>query len=771
MSGKKLILTEKPSVAQTISAVLGANKRRDGFFEGGDSGDWLISWCYGHLVELAPADAYGEQYKRWSYDSLPILPDVWKYRASEGKKKQLDILRTLMNRADVDSVIIATDAGREGELIGRLVYEQTGCSKPMQRLWLMSLEDSAIREGFNNLRPSADFDNLYHAALCRAKADYMVGINATRLFTCLYGLTLNVGRVQSPTLALIVNREAAVQGFVSEPFYTPEIYCGGFGGAGAAIDDIGDSDGTNGGTNGFTARGERLTDAEVAEVIRSAADGQDAVVVSVEKQRKTTAPPKLYDLTSLQREANRLFGFTAQQTLDYAQSLYERWLITYPRTDSRYLSSDMHGTVTALVEWIQRDMDFNDGADFTPDVDRVIKDSGITDHHAIIPTHSIMNTDTTALPNSECLILNLIACRLLCAVAPVHVYETTTAALECGGHRFTAKGKTTIADGWKSIDNTYRATLKNKPEDDAAEADAYNIGNSGENSEDSDGGSALPELTEGQVLPSVAATVREGRTSSPKRYNDATLLSAMETAGIEDFPDDVERKGLGTPATRAATIEKIIKTGFVERQKKSLVPTAKGINLISVLPDDIKSPLLTAEWEQRLKLVELGELSDAEFLDGIAALTQELVASHRVPVPEYAALFATEPSNNTVVNLDAIIGNCPRCKSPVVEKPKNNGSKGKGGGKMPDYYCTNRACRFCLWRDNRFFEAKRKKLDKKTAVALLTEGRIFFSDLHSEKTGKTYAATIILDDDGERVNFKLEFTNVNPEGSRHNGRA
>ena len=597
----------------------------------------------------------------------------------------------------------------------------------------------------NNLHPSADFDNLYHAALCRAKADYMVGINATRLFTCLYGLTLNVGRVQSPTLALIVNREAAVHGFVSEPFYTPEIYCdvGGSYNVGAGSDDS-DAD-------GFTARGERLMCAGNAEAVRSAADGQDAVVVSVEKQRKTTASPKLFDLTSLQREANRLFGFTAQQTLDYAQALYEKKLITYPRTDSRFLSSDMHGTVMALVEWIQRDMNFSDGADFMPDVDRVIKDNGITDHHAIIPTHSIMKTDTTSLPHGECLILNLIACRLLCAVAPVHVYETATAVLECGGHRFTAKGKTVIADGWKAIDNAYRATLKNKPEDG-------NSGNGdGEGSEDAESGSALPELTEGQVFPSVAATVREGRTSSPKRYNDATLLSAMETAGIEDFPDDSERKGLGTPATRAATIEKIIKTGFVERQKKSLVPTAKGINLIAVLPDDIKSPLLTAEWEQRLKLVELGELSDAEFLDGIALLTQELVASHRVPVPEYVALFATEPSNNTVVNSDAIIGDCPRCKSPVVEKPKNNGSKGKSGGKMPDYYCTSRACRFCLWRDNRFFEAKRKKLDKKTAVALLKEGRIFFSDLHSEKTGKTYAATIILHDDGERANFKLDF--------------
>ena len=706
----KLIITEKPSVAQTLAAILGATQRRDGYFEGNG---WLISWCYGHLVEMAPADAYGEQYKRWSYDSLPILPDVWKYRAADGKKKQLDILRSLMNLADVDAVVCGTDAGREGELIFRWVYDQCKCKKSVQRLWISSLEDTAVREGFSKLRPGSDFDNLYRAALCRAKADFVVGINATRLFSCLYGTTLNVGRVQSPTLALIVSREAAVLSFLSEPFYTPEINCGE-----------------------FAASGEKQSDADAAEAVRAAADGRDAAVLSVEKTKKSAAPPKLLDLTALQREANRLFGYTAQQTLDYAQSLYERKLITYPRVDSRYLTGDMRDTVRSIVEWIQKDMDYQDGADFSPDIGRLINDKAVTDHHAIIPTTGVMKTDTTALPSGECDILNLIVCRLLCAAAPAHVFEATAAVLECGGNEFTAKGRTVIADGWKAIDTAYKSSLKQKPE-----------AGDGKGDDDGEGDSVLPGLAKGQTFPTVTATVREGKTSPPKRHTEDTLLSAMETAGAEGFPDDAERKGLGTPATRAATIEKLIKAGFVQRQKKSLVPTNKGISLIAVLPEDIKSPLLTAEWEQKLKLVEKGGLSDSEFMDGIATLTKGLVAAHRVPVEEYAKLFAASaaPADKGAAKPEKIIGPCPRCGSGVIASVKS-------------FFCSGKGCGFSLWTDNRFFAAKKKKLTKAVAAALLTEGRVFFSDLHSEKTGKTYAATILLDDTGDRINFKLDFT-------------
>jgi DNA topoisomerase-3 len=741
----RLVICEKPSLAQSIAAVLNAKKRKDGFFEGED---FLVSWCYGHLVELAPADAYGEQYKRWAYDKLPIMRDAgaWQYRVSADKNKQFDILCSLMKRGYVKSIVCATDAGREGELIFRLVYEQAGCTKPVQRLWISSLEDAAVRKGFDNLRPGSDFDNLYRAALCRSKADYLVGINATRLFSCLYGVTLNVGRVQSPTLALIVNREAAIGGFVSKPFYTPQIDCGA-----------------------FTASGDRLTDATRAEAVRSATDGKDAAVVSIEKQQKNTAPPKLYDLTTLQREANRLFGFTAQQTLDYTQTLYEKKLCSYPRTDSRYLTSDMAKGLPALVQAVSDALPFltvdstsGNGGKLTINPMFVVKDSAVNDHHAIIPTAAMPKADLSALPAGERGVLLMIATRLLCAVGQKHSYEAVTVVLGCAAHAFTAKGKTVITDGWKAIDAAFKASLKTKAGAKNAEG---NIGmdGDGDSEVDEDGKNApLPQLTKNQLFPSVSASVKEGKTSPPARYNDATLLSAMETAGVEDFPEGAERLGLGTPATRAATIEKLIKTGFVERQKKSLVPTAKGINLIAVLPEEVKSPLLTADWEQRLMLVQNGELSDSDFMDGIAALTQRLVAAHSAPVEEYARLFtqatgsANGPGNSPAPDPKSIIGNCPRCNSPVTVKAKG----GTANSRMPDYFCSNRACKFAMWANNRFFEAKRKKLDKKTAAALLKEGRVFFSDLFSEKTGKTYAAAVLLEDAGDRVNFKLEFGNA-----------
>jgi DNA topoisomerase-3 len=608
-----------------------------------------------------------------------------------------------MNRADLESVVCATDAGREGQLIFRLLYDHCKCKKPVERLWISSMEDSAIREGFAKLRPGSDYDDLYRAALCRARADWLVGINATRLFSCLYGPTLAVGRVQSPTLAMIVAREDAVRGFVSEPFYTPEINCGD-----------------------FTASGEKLKDAGAAEAVRVAAAGRDAVVLSAEKEKKSVAPPKLYDLTTLQREANRLFGFTAQQTLDYTQSLYEKKLCTYPRTDSRFLTSDMKDGLDRLVNltamrlgFIKVPAEVNAGA--------VIDDAKVTDHHAIVPTPETQKAELSALPSGELNILRMLIVRLVCAVAPAHGYEAVTAVLECGGHTFAAKGRTVLQAGWKEIDGAFRATLKSKPEED-----------------DDGDGDALPELKKGRVFPSVTATVKEGKTSPPRRYTEDTLLSAMETAGAEDMPDDAERKGLGTPATRAATIEKLIKSGFVERQRKNLVPTQKGVNLIKILPDTVKSPLLTAEWEQMLKLVERGELTEAAFMEGIAAMTRKLVADHPAPIPEFKALFAAAPDGRGVTGRDSLIGVCPCCGSDVVERRKG-------------FFCSDRACKFALWKDNRFFGAKKKKLDKKTAAALLGEGRVFFSDLYSEKTGRTYAAAILLDDSGGRVNFKLDF--------------
>ncbi|MFR1722077.1 MAG: DNA topoisomerase 3, partial [Blautia sp.] len=686
-----------PSVAMSLAAVLGATERKDGYLEG--SG-YLVSWCVGHLLELAQPEAYKEQYAKWRYEDLPILPENWKYEVPKDKKKQLALLCRLMKDKRVDSVVCATDAGREGELIFRLVYEYAGCNKPMERLWISSMEDAAIREGFDHLRPGSDYDKLYDAAVCRAGADWLIGINATRLFSVLYGVTLNVGRVMSPTLALLVQRESDIESFISKPFYVPEITCGG-----------------------FTASGEKMTERSEAEKIRMDCDHNSAFVRSVEKQVKTIQPPRLYDLTTLQRECNRIYGYTAQQTLDYVQSLYEKKLATYPRTDSQYLTKDMQATAASLILWLRDNMPFGKGCAGEPDIDRVTDDSKVTDHHAIIPTVEIARTDLSELPSGERDVLTLLAVRLLCATTQANRFEAVTAMLDCQGYTFTAKGKTILQSGWKEVERIHRMSIR-QSETEHKENEAV----------------ALPVLQEGQTFEAVSASLREGKTSPPKHYTEDTLLSAMETAGAEDMPEDAERKGLGTPATRAATLEKLVSAGFVQRKKKQLIPTEKGKNLIAVLPDNIKSPILTAEWESMLKQVEHGELSATSFMDQIADMSRTLVKEHTAPEERFADLF---PSSKGTVH--EAVGVCPRCGAPVYE-----GKKG--------FFCDNRECSFALWKDNRFFSSKKKSITKSVAAALLKEGRISMSGLYSEKTGKTYDAEVILDDTGGKyVNFKLEF--------------
>jgi len=693
----KLVIAEKPSVAMSLAAVLGATERKDGYLEG--SG-YLVSWCVGHLLELAQPEAYKEQYAKWRYEDLPILPENWKYEVPKDKKTQLALLCRLMKDKRVDSVVCATDAGREGELIFRLVYEYAGCNKPMERLWISSMEDAAIREGFDHLRPGSDYDKLYDAAVCRAGADWLIGINATRLFSVLYGVTLNVGRVMSPTLALLVQRESDIESFISKPFYVPEITCGG-----------------------FTASGEKMTERSEAEKIRMDCDHNSAFVRSVEKQVKTIQPPRLYDLTTLQRECNRIYGYTAQQTLDYVQSLYEKKLATYPRTDSQYLTKDMQATAASLILWLRDKMPFGKGCAGEPDIDRVTDDSNVTDHHAIIPTVEIARTDLSELPSGERDVLTLLAVRLLCATTQANRFEAVTAMLDCQRYTFTAKGKTILQSGWKEVERIHRMSIRQSETEHRENEDA-----------------ALPVLKEGQTFETVSASLREGKTSPPKHYTEDTLLSAMETAGAEDMPEDAERKGLGTPATRAATLEKLVSAGFVQRKKKQLIPTEKGRNLIAVLPDNIKSPILTAEWESMLKQVEHGELSATSFMDQIADMSRTLVKEHTAPEERFADLF---PSSKGTVH--EAVGVCPRCGAPVYE-----GKKG--------FFCDNRECSFALWKDNRFFSSKKKSITKSVAAALLKEGRISMSGLYSEKTGKTYDAEVILDDTGGKyVNFKLEF--------------
>lgn len=693
----KLVIAEKPSVAMSLAAVLGAREKKDGYMEGNG---YLVSWCVGHLLELAQPEAYGEQYAKWRYGDLPILPEEWKYEVPKDKKKQLDLLCRLMKDKRVDSVVCATDAGREGELIFRLVYEYAGCSKLMERLWISSMEDAAIRDGFEHLRPGHEYDRLYDAAVCRAGADWLIGINATRLFSVLYGVTLNVGRVMSPTLALLVQREAEIQAFTSKPFYVPEITCGG-----------------------FTASGEKLSEKNEAEKIRMTCDGQSAAVLSVERQVKTVQPPRLYDLTTLQRECNRIYGYTAQQTLDYVQSLYEKKLATYPRTDSQYLTEDMQATAASLILWLRDHMPFGKGCAGEPDIDRVTDGSKVTDHHAIIPTVEIARTDLSELPSGERNVLTLIAARLLCATAQANRFETVTAVLDCEGYFFTAKGKTILQAGWKEVERLYRMGLKQDKAEEKEDEDA-----------------ALPPLQEDQTFEKVSAGVREGKTSPPKHYTEDSLLAAMETAGAGDMPEDAERKGLGTPATRASTLEKLVSAGFVQRKKKQLIPTEKGTNLILVLPDNIKSPMLTAEWESMLKQVERGEVSAEAFMDGIADMSRALVKNHTAPEERFAGLFPDAKGNGCEA-----VGTCPRCGGTVYE-----GKKG--------FFCDNRDCSFVLWKDNKFFSSKKKTITKSVAAALLKEGRISISGLYSEKTGRNYDAVVILDDTGGKyVNFKLEF--------------
>ena len=690
----KLVIAEKPSVAQSLAAVIGATARKDGYLEGNG---WRVSWCVGHLAGLADADSYDPKYAKWRYDDLPILPEHWQMVVGKDKKKQFDILKKLMNAPDVTEVVNACDAGREGELIFRSVYELAGCQKPMKRLWISSMEDSAIREGFANLRPGADYDGLRDAALCRAKADWLVGINATRLFSVLYHRTLNIGRVMSPTLALIVQREAEIDTFKPVPFYTVALEL-----------------------PGLTVSGERMSDRASAQQLKEACQGAAVTIKKVECKEKSEKPPALYDLTNLQRDANRLLGFTAQQTLDYLQSLYEKKLCTYPRTDSRYLTGDMEDSLPVLVNLVANAMPFRKGIAISCDAAQVINDKKVTDHHAVIPTRNLKDADLSSLPAGEKAVLELVALRLLCAVAQPHIYSETVVTADCAGGEFTAKGKTVKHPGWRMLDAAYHSALKN------AEPDKEN--------EDK----TLPELSEGQTLPISNAAVKEGKTSPPKHFTEDTLLSAMETAGKEDMPEDAERKGLGTPATRAGILEKLVSAGFLERKKNKktvqLLPSHDAVSLITVLPEQLQSPLLTAEWEYRLGEIERGELSPEDFMGGICAMLRELVGTYQV-IKGTEYLF-TPPRE--------VVGKCPRCGGDVAELQKG-------------FFCQNDSCKFAIWKNNKWWAAKKKQPTKAVVSALLNDGRVRVTGLYSEKTGKSYDATVVLEDDGQYANFKLEF--------------
>lgn len=710
----KLVVAEKPSVAKSLSKVIGATKHNDGYFSGDG---YAVSWCFGHLAELAQAESYNESYGKWRYEDLPIVPDVWQYAVGEDKRRQFEIISGLMRNENVTEVINACDAGREGELIFRTVYNLAGCDKPMKRLWISSMEDTAIRDGFHNLRPGSEYDNLYYAALCRSKADWLVGINATRLFSVLYHRTLNVGRVISPTLAMIVQREAEINAFKSEPFYR-------------VVLDFGN----------FRAESERFADEESATAVAQACNREEAVVKSVKRKEKSEKAPTLYDLTTLQRDANRIFGYTAQQTLDYLQSLYEKKLCTYPRTDSKFLTQDMKDTLNDIVV-ISADI-LGMTVPNNIDTDKVCDNKKVSDHHAIILTKSVKGTDIHSLIAGEREILKLIAKRKLCAVSEPYLYTETSAVISCGGKDFTVKGNLITNPGWKMY-------LKEEESD-----------------------SNLTGLCEGQILKPNYISVTEGKTTPPKHFTEDTILSAMEKAGAKDILDEtfsgnpaqvslrgeregqqsevnarqmegateqcLTRRGIGTPATRAAIIEKLISAGFVSRKKSqktvSLIPDGIGISLIAILPEELQSPLLTAQWEQQLLMIEKGEVSPDAFMAAIKDMVNSLVRDYKV-IDGAEVLF---PSGREVV------GKCPRCGNDVTESKKG-------------YFCEKNDCRFALWKDNRFLTSKHIGLSKKMVQTLLKDGKAYVSGIYSEKTGKKYDAYIVMIDDGAKTTFSLDF--------------
>ena len=695
----KLVIAEKPSVAQSVARVIGANKCQDGYLEGGG---YLVSWCVGHLVELSAPERYDERFAKWRLEDLPILPERFLYEVSAGTRKQYQILKTLMERSDVTSIVCATDAGREGELIFRLVYTQARCKKPFERLWISSMEDAAIREGFEKLKPGTKYDLLYEAALCRERADWIVGMNATRLFSCLYGQTLAVGRVMTPTLAMVVMRDAQIAAFKPEPFWTVQLKAG----------DL----------NVSSRRFSTKNDAEA--VLQECQAAGEVMIETVETKEKLEKPPLLYDLTSLQRDANRILGFTAQQTLDHTQSLYEKKLVTYPRTDSRYLTDDMREILPELITAVAGKFKYTGSALRSGPVRpaSIFNSSKVTDHHAIIPTKTMAGSDFRELSLGEMAVLQLISARLLCAVAEDYRYAESTVKSRCGAEEFTKKGRTDLQLGWKAIWQHFYPDKK-KDEDSIGQ---------------------IPG--QGNRLQIDSSALKEGKTSPSKHFTEDTLLSAMETAGADETPEEAERKGLGTPATRAATIEKLVQRGFIERKgdrkTRHLIATDKGNALITVMPEQIQSPSMTAEWEQKLLGIERGEYEAADFMDGISGMIAGLVAT-----------YEKAKGADALMSRNKVIGTCPHCGAEVLEKQKG-------------WFCSNNECRFILWKDNAYFTKIGKRLTSQIVEKLLKDGRARLKDCKSQKTGKTYNADILLSTEADgRPQFSMEFDKRKGGGS------
>lgn len=687
-----LVIAEKPSVAQSYAKNLSAYKKQDGYMEGENC---LVSWCLGHLAEYARPEEYDERYAKWQFDDLPIIPEKWKLQVSADKKKQFSVLKELMNREDIEYLVNGCDAGREGELIFQRVYDLSGCRKPVRRLWISSMEDEAIKNGFREMQDASLYRNLCMAAVCRAQADWLIGMNATRAYTTKYFKKLVVGRVQTPTLAMLTERQDRIEHFQKETFYRVEL-----------------TDGK------LVAVSENITNKTDAELLAALCDGSEAIITELKREQKKVSPPKLYDLTSLQREANRYFGFTAKKTLDLLQELYEEKLVTYPRTDSRFVTEDMIGTVEELAGKMPLILPFVEYWQLGHNIKRVVNNKKVSDHHAILPTKEAVEKGIMDLPVDKKNLMILIGQQVLQAVGEDYLYEQTDVTVNCQKNEFTARGKTAVQMGFKDVEKAFRSHCVKTEK------------------EDSDRQLEIPYgYQKGMQLFNVKAETSIHYTSPPKSFNEDTLLAAMETAGNKEFDEKTEKKGLGTPATRASTIEKLVASGYAQRKGKQIIPTAEGRELIRVMPENLKSAGLTAEWENRLLLMERGELNGEQFMDDIVTMLEEILNGCR-KIPE--------EERNRFQTAKELIGKCPVCGSDIFEGKRN-------------FYCSNRQCDFALWKDNRFLEGMEKKLDKKMAKELLDKACTHVKGLYSKKKDARFDADLLMTLENGKPKFHLEF--------------
>ena len=690
---KFLVIAEKPSVAQSYAKNLSAYKREDGYLEGESC---IVSWCLGHLAEYAQPEEYDPKYEKWQFDDLPILPEAWKLKVSKDKKKQFEVIKTLMNRSDVEYLVNGCDAGREGELIFQRVYVLAGCRKPVKRLWISSMEDAAIQKGFQTMKSEEEYKNLCMAAVCRAQADWLIGMNGTRAYTTRYFKRLVVGRVQTPTLAMLAERQERIEHFQKEAFYKVAL-----------------TDGK------LTVVSENIANEEAAELLAALCNGSTAVVTQMKKERKKSFPPKLYDLTSLQREANRYFGYTAKRTLDMLQELYEEKLVTYPRTDSQFVTEDMKDSVEELVEKMPVLLSFVDYGQLGHGIKRVINNAKVSDHHAILPTKEVVEKGIADLPADKKNLMMLICQQLVHATGEEYLYEQTDITVKCQEHDFKARGKIPVQMGFKEVEKAFKQLcVKAEPVEEKEKETSIPAG-----------------YEEGMRLFSVKAEKTTHYTSPPKPFNEDTLLAAMETAGNKEFDSETEKKGLGTPATRASIIEKLVSSGYAQRKGKQILPSTEGKELVKVMPEYLKSAVMTAEWENQLLLMEKGEITDTQFMGEITSLVRKILEVCREIPEEERRRFQMERE---------VIGKCPVCGCDVFEGKQN-------------FYCSNRQCDFALWKENRFLGNMEKNLDKKMARELLDKACTHVKGLYSKKKDMKFDADLLLTLEDGKPRFHLEF--------------